>query len=485
MSSRRAFSDAAVHPARGSRLGGLTTSRRVQQAVALALVMTLAWAPEAQAQRTRFKPGWNLFSPAQDVEIGRQVAQDAERQLAIVNDSRIENYLNALGRRLAAKAPGAQYPYQFKLVNDRAINAFCLPGGFVYLNRGVLEGADNESQLAGVMAHEISHAALRHGTNQASKAYAAQVPLALLGGMLGSNSIGAVLTQVGAGFAANSILLKYSRDAERQADLLGAQILYDAGYDPRGIPQFFEKLEAQQRGGGMPNWLSSHPSPENRVGGVNTEIEKLGGAPPKYKTDSPEFRSIRGMVLALPAPGKGGAPAPRDNRAPGRPGRPDLPSKRYLSYQNSVLRMSYPDNWKSYGQAGAVTFAPDGGIVDDGRGNAALAYGVIVNIFEANSDRYGQVSLEDATNQLINDLRHSNPAVRIARRQERARIGGERALSTYLTNDSPTGGKEYLWLVSVLRPDGLVYFVCAAPEREYDDFDQTFQNMLSSVRFPR
>jgi hypothetical protein len=147
--------------------------------------------------------------------------------------------------------------------------------------------------------------------------------------------------------------------------------------------------------------------------------------------------------------------------------------------------MSYPENWKSYGQQSAVTFAPEGGIVDDGRGNAALAYGVIVNIFEANSDRYGQVSLEDATNQLINDLRHSNPAVRIARRQERVRIGGERALSTYLTNDSPTGGKEDLWLVTVLRPDGLVYFVSVAPERDYDNFDQTFQNMLSSVRFPR
>ncbi len=475
MSSKRASSDAAPRLA----------ARRFQQAVALAVVMTLAWAPVAQAERTRFKPGWNLFSPAQDVEVGRQVAQDAEKKLPIVNDSRVENYLNSLGRRLAAKAPGEKYPYQFKLVNDRAINAFALPGGFIYVNRGVIENADNEAQLAGVMAHEISHAALRHGTNQVSKAYMAQVPLALLGGMLGSNSIGAVLTQVGAGFAMNSVLLKYSRDAERQADLLGAQILYDAGYDPRGIPQFFEKLQTQSKGGGMPQWLSSHPSPENRVGGVNTEIEKLGGAPPRYRTDSPEFRSIRAAVLALPAPGKGSAGASGDARSTGRAGRPDLPSTRYQSYQNGLLRMSYPDNWKSYGQEGAVTFAPEGGVVDDGRGNAALAYGVIVNIFEVHTDRYGQASLEDATDQLIDDLRHSNPAVRIARRHERVRIGGERALSTYLTNDSPTGGKESLWLVTVLRPDGLLYFVSVAPERDYDDFDQAFQNMLSSVRFPR
>ena len=475
MSNNRACSSAARRLTRSG----------MRQAVALALVMTLAWTPVAQAERTSFKPGWNLFSPAQDVEMGRKVAQDAERQLPIVNDSRIESYLNTIGRRLAAKAPGEKYPYQFKLVNDRSINAFCLPGGFVYVHRGVIENADNEAQLAGVMAHEISHAALRHGTNQASKAYAAQVPLALLGGMLGSNSIGAVLTQLGAGFAANSILLKYSRDAERQADLLGAQIMYDAGYDPRGMPQFFEKLQAQSKGGGMPQWLSSHPNPENRVGGVNSEIEKLGGAPPKYKIDSPEFRSIRAMVLVLPAPAKGGAPATSDNRGTGQSGRPELPSTRFQSFQNNLLRMSYPDNWKSYGQQGAVTFAPEGGIVDDGRGNPALAYGVIVNIFEVHSDRATQVTLEDATDQLIDDLRHSNPAVRISRRHERVRIGGQRALSTYLTNDSPTGGKEDLWLVTVLRPDGLVYFVCVAPERDYENFDQTFQNMLSSVRFPR
>ncbi len=447
--------------------------------------MMLAWPQAALAQRTQFKPGWNLFSPAQDVEMGRQVSQDAERQLEIVNDPRIDSYLNTLGRRLAAKAPGEKYPYQFKLVNDRAINAFCLPGGFVYVNRGVIENADNEAQLAGVMAHEISHAALRHGTNQASKAYAAQVPLALLGGMLGSNSIGAVLTQIGAGFAANSILLKYSRDAERQADLMGAQIEYDAGYDPRGIPQFFEKLQAQERGGGMPNWFSSHPSPENRVGGVNSEIEKLGGAPPKYKTDSPEFRSIRSIVLALPAPGKGSATASSDNRTSGQPGRPAIPSTRYQSFQNSVLRISYPDNWRVYGQDAAVTIAPEGGILDDGRGNAALGYGVMINVFEPHTDRYGQATLEDATDQLIEDLRHSNPAMRIERRRERVRIGGGRGLSTYLTNDSPAGGKEYLWLVTVLRKDGLIYFVSVAPEREYDYYDQAFQNMLSSVRFPR
>jgi len=205
----------------------------------LALVLTpLAW-----AQRTQLKPGWNMFSAQQDVQVGQQVSSEAEQQVPMLNDARVDNYLNTLGRTLASRAPGEKFPYQYKCVNDRAINAFALPGGFVYINRGVIESADNEAQLAGVMAHETAHVALRHGTNQATKAYIAQVPLAILGGALGNkNSVAAVLTQIGAGFATNSLLLKYSRTAESQADEMGTQILYDSGYDPHAMAQFFEKI---------------------------------------------------------------------------------------------------------------------------------------------------------------------------------------------------------------------------------------------------
>src|SRR5688572_26781852 len=147
-------------------------------AVVVLAVLILLLPTAALAERTKVKPGWNLFSPQQDVEMGRAVAQDAERKLPMLNDRRVDDYLNNLGRRLAAKAPGERYPYQFKAVNDSSINAFALPGGFLYIHRGVIEAADTEAQLAGVMAHEIGHVALRHGTSQATKSYAAQVPLA-------------------------------------------------------------------------------------------------------------------------------------------------------------------------------------------------------------------------------------------------------------------------------------------------------------------
>src|SRR5436305_600951 len=212
------------------------------------LILALVFTAYAADTRTKLKPGWNLFSPQQDIEMGQQSAKEAEKQLPILNNQQATTYIDALGKSLAAHAPGDKYPFQFKIVNDTAINAFALPGGFIYVNRGAIEAADSENQIAGVMAHEIGHVVLRHGTNQVSKAYLAQAPLSILGGVLGSNSVGGVLAQLGVGFAANSILLKYSRDAERQADLMGTQALYDTGYDPKAMVQFFEKIQAESKG---------------------------------------------------------------------------------------------------------------------------------------------------------------------------------------------------------------------------------------------
>jgi hypothetical protein len=455
----------------------------MQRALAVVASASLVLAPSVLADRTRLKPGWNLFSPAQDVAIGREASVQAERQFPMLNDRRVDDYINRLGKKLAAKAPGEAYPYQFKTVNDRTVNAFALPGGFIYIHRGIIETADTEAQLAGVIGHEIGHVALRHGTNQATKAYAAQIPLAILGGVMGNNSLAGVAAQLGAQFTVGSVLLKYSRDAERQADMLGAQILYDAGYDPRGIPQFFEKLQNETKGGRPPQFFSSHPNPENREELVTTEIEKLGGPPRNYKSDSAEFQEIKRYVLGLPAPPKGGA-APRSSGDTAG-GRPDAPSTRLQSFRNEVVRFEYPSNWRAYSQGNSATVAPNGGIVDGGNGRAAVAYGVIFGIFDPQTDRWGNVTLEDAHEQLLHDIQQNNPRARVSRQTDRVRVGGERGLSTYLTNDSPLGGRETIWVVSIIRPEGLAYFACVAPEREFDAYDRAFQSVMDSVRFPR
>ena len=183
-------------------------------AVSCLTVVTVVPAP-LLAQATQVKPGFNIFSEQQDVEIGRQSAAEAERQLPLLNDQRIESYASQIIRRLAAAAPGSKYPYQIKVVNASDINAFALPGGPVYVTRGIVESVRNEGELAGVMAHELSHVALRHGTNQASKAYLTKAGIGILGGILGAGggAAGTVIQAVG-GLGMNALFLKFSRTAE-------------------------------------------------------------------------------------------------------------------------------------------------------------------------------------------------------------------------------------------------------------------------------
>jgi hypothetical protein len=451
-------------------------------------VMTLILATPGLAQRTKLKPGWNLFSPQQDIEIGQEVSKQAEQQLVLLKDKKVDDYLDRLGRRLASKAPGERFPYQFKGVNDASINAFALPGGFLYINRGTIEAADNEAQLAGVIGHEIGHAALRHGTNQMTKATALQ-SLASLGGAAGGKSIVGLLGQVGANFGAQSILLKYSRDAERQADIVGTQILCDNNYDPRQMAQFFAKLEEEsKKSGSRPiQFFSSHPNPENRVTGVNAEVSKMGGLSGNYQTDSTEFREIQRYVRSLPPAPK--APTPQQGAGTStdtrQTPRPANPSSRLLNFSNSSLTIGYPDNWKSFSQGEAFTLSPESGLVSDGKGNTALAYGAMMAVYEPRAGSSGKADLDTATTELINSFQSSNPDMRITKNPSRIRLDGQPALATTLTNPSPLGGKEIDTLVTVLRPEGLIYLIFVAPEQEFAGYQRTFHDMTNSVRLTR
>jgi Zn-dependent protease with chaperone function len=445
--------------------------------------LTLVFSVAAFGQRTALKPGWNLFSPAQDVELGRKVSQDAERQLPMLNQRRVDDYLDRLGKRLAAYAPGEKYPYQFKCVNDASINAFALPGGFIYIHRGLIEAADNEAELAGVIGHEIGHVALRHGTNQASKQQLYQAPLAVFGGIMGNDSMAGALAQIGGAFAVNSILLKYSRDDEREADLIGAQILHDAGYDPRAMAAFFEKLGTENRG---TDFFSSHPNPDNRIRGIEQEISRLGRVSARTAGDSREFQAIKRYLRSLPAAPKAAAARQSGQPAPsgtgGTASRPERPSSRLRSYDSGYVRLQHPENWRVYGEERDFALAPDGGIVTIGN-ESALACGGMMAVYEPVSRRGARVSLRNATDQLVEGLRRSNPGMRLVRDRGRIRVDGQAALSMEFVNDSPSGGRETDWLVTVLRPEGLVYFIFVAPEEEYASYRNMFQRIVQSIRF--
>jgi beta-barrel assembly-enhancing protease len=455
----------------------------MRHSVKAAAFVAACWAilaPAASGQRTQLKPGWNMFSPQQDIDVGKRAALDAQKQLPPCNP-KVDAYLTQLGMRLASKLAtgGVQYPWEFHCVNDKAINAFALPGGYVFVNRGAIEAADNESQLAGVMAHELSHVALRHGTNQATKAQLTQGILGAAGGIFGGSTSGALLTQLGS-FAAGGVLLRYSRTAESQADVMGTQVLFDAGYDPRALSQFFEKLEAETKGKNPPEFFSDHPSPEHRVERVDEEIQKLGGVPPNAKRDSPEFEAIKREVLALPVVKRSAAPGATARSVGSVP----PPSSTFTTYQGKSYTLKYPDNWKPYpDDGGGASFAPDGAVVQGSGGQGGVAYGLIVGIAQVQGNPNDADALAKATQQLISGLQQSNPNMKITRQASRVRLNGQRGLSTYLSNDSPAGGRETDWLISVLRPEGLLYFICVAPEAAYGDYDKTFSSILDSVRF--
>jgi Zn-dependent protease with chaperone function len=439
-------------------------------------IVFLALAGSAQATHKNLKPGWNLFSKEQDVQLGREAAQQVEQQMQIVRDAQLNDYVRRIGQRLASAPEADKYPYTFKVVNDPSINAFALPGGPTYVNTGLLKAVENEAQLAGVMAHEIAHVALRHGTNQASKANLLQIPAMIAGATIGGGGLLGQLAQVGIGLGLNGVLLKYSRDAETQADLLGAQMMAHAGYNPLEMARFFEKLQAQAGGRGAPSWFSSHPDPGNRMKNIQEEIQTLPQR--NYTTgDAGELRQIQARLGSLPA-----ATGTRARSAgPVASGDP-RPSGRFVEFRGPVYSIAHPENWEVFGgnDGLAATIAPRSGLVQDQTGNVAVAYGVMVSGYNPPS---GGRDLRQDTADLIGQLRQSNPGMQVAGNQQRARLGGETALVTTLYNQSPMGGREIDRLVTIDRPEGLLYFVFIAPERDYRQLQPVFDQMLRSVRF--
>ena len=447
-------------------------SRRIVATIAgLVLLVGLGQAAK------EIKPGWNLFRPAQDVQLGKEASQEIEQQVEIVNDERLTKYVAGIGKRLADVAPGEKYPYSFKVVADPSINAFALPGGPMYVHSGLISAADNEAQLAGVLAHEVSHVALRHSTNQASKAYAFQIPIVLATGMLGNKGglLGA-LSQIGVGFGLNSLFLKYSRNAEKDADILGARMLAEAGYDPIEMARFFEKLQGEGSGGGMPQFFSDHPSPGNRVRYVEQEVRELpSGAYTKGETR--EFRDMKARAGRI-KPSKKAA----SQSAGGGAGKSDPSNPNFRIYESPDYQLSHPKSWKVYeaNDGVAVTVAPGNGIVRDGNGAPGMARGLMAGVFAV--ERRG---LRAATDQLIDDLRASNPDLNPLRGQRReTRVSGRPAESVLLEGSSAIQGqREFVWLLTSETPKGLFYVILVAPEDEYGQLREPYQKIVQSVQF--
>jgi len=467
----------------------------------LFLAWMLVLLPLASGQliaQTKVSPGFNLFSPEQDVQVGQQSAAQVESQLPILRDRGIQDYVSDIGKRLAGAVPGPKFPYQFKVIDVADINAFALPGGFMYVNRGLIEASRDEAELAGVMAHEMAHVALRHGTNQASKAYLAQAGLGVLGGLLGNSSTGQIIGAVG-GFGLNSLFLKFSRTAEEQADIVGAQTLARSGYDPMAMARMFETL--RERAGrdpsGIEEFFSSHPAPKNRAARIQKEAQLIGGVQERRPVGG--FQQIQAQLDRLP-PAQSmerlAQSGPSDPRQGGRPGqtaeiRIEEPSSRMktLEQKDQIFRIDYPENWRVYeGREGyGVTVAPEGGIVQTQNGQPSIVVGAVVNHYVPFNGRYeGQrTSLTEATDDLIQQITGTNQHLRVGRGSKReGQLQGERTLSATLSGQSPvTGQEERVTVFTQELPDGhIIYTLFIAPGQYYDRLGDTMNRMASSLQ---
>lgn len=445
--------------------------------------------PVSVFPQTQIKLHSNKYSVQDDVKLGRQAAAEAEQQFPLLRDGEVQNYVERVGNRLVAAIPSQfQHPgfqYYFRVINARDINAFALPGGPMYVNRGMIEAARREGEMAGVMAHEISHVALRHGTAQATKGQKYGTLAGILGiaGQIIGGPAGAAAQIAGQGVGV--YFLKFSREYETEADILGAQIMARAGYDPRDLAAMFQTIE-RQGGGSGGGFLSSHPSPQNRYARINQEAQYLRVQNPIR--DTGEFARIQARLRGQgPAPSMAeiarsgqrypaeGGNYPQD--APG--GRVDYPSTRYRSYNElGFLTVSVPDNWRKLGDNNSVWFSPEGGY-GQVQSQPVFTHGVNFGVAQTQSR-----DLRQATQELINSLAQGNRGLRQSTNYQRVTVSGRSGLSAGLTNvNEATGQNETVALITTqLRNGALFYMVAVAPQSEARSFATAFNNILRTVR---
>jgi len=440
------------------------------------------------------------ISPEEQIKAGQQAASQVKQQMPVLPDNSPETIeVRRIGEKLIAHAPGYKWPFEFHTVNQKDINAFALPGGPMFVNLGTIQQAD-EAELAGVMAHEMSHVILQHAARDAKKEQGAQIL-----GAIGAVIAGAVLGNGIAGQAAGAIsqlgagawAMKYSRADETEADLLGAQLMYDAGYDPYSLVEFFDILNKQAGSGGPPQFLSDHPNPGNRAQTIAQAIKKF---PRKdyARSDSQQFAAMKHHAMGMKAMtaqevaeyakrhpegaqeggGQGGSGAVTPIRAT----RSEvMPSGSLRTKDFGPFSMSYPPNWQAAQQQdGSYLIAPAAGV----SGNS-IAYGVMVVGIQPQQT----MSLDEATSQIVQSLVQGNEGSSVSGSPQRTQVNGVDARSVTIKAISPVQSQgnrpvaERDWLVTMNAGNNtIVYAVFTAPEEDFASLKPTYEEMLRSFK---
>lgn len=455
-------------------------------------------ASRAQVAPVAFQPCHNNVSPAQQIELGKKAAQQVYKQMPVLPDSSpVTQYVQALGAKLTAYAPGYKWPYNFHVVNVADINAFALPGGAIFVNLGTIQAADDEAQLAAVMAHETSHVVLQHSVCNMEK----EQRVGLLAGLgqivagiaLGGGALGNI-AQEGIGLGAGLGFLKMSRGDEKQADMEGASILYNAGYDPRAMPQFFETIEAKYGKGGA-QFLSDHPNPGNRTDYIDREIASF----PRRQhptTNTPEFEQIHKLVAGMHAyTAKEVASGVWKKKSPNQTvstgvneydeqaaasGTVDLsPPKSWNTYQGDSFTMQVPANWRLLDNQNSAMIAPEGGITKTASGQLGnLVYGVLTDVYTPPQG----TSRNDQFKSLLKELNNENPGMQPGS-ESKTRVSGQKAETVQSVNAQADNGRgEHDWIVGIPGDSSLRYFVFVCPEPDFKTMQPTFEHMLKSIQ---
>jgi len=470
-------------------------------AIVMALLLVAppsSWAVKSAPELP--SPGEVSMSREQQQKLGLQAAAEVFKQMPVLPDSSpVTQYVQQLGSKLVKVIP-QQYtwPYQFHVVQQKEINAFALPGGPIFINVGTITAADNESELAGVLAHEMSHVYMQHSAKQMHKNSLPSI-LSGLGQIVGSmGGVGGALAGVGMQMAGGLWSMKYSRQDEAQADAVGAIIMWKAGYPPKAMADFFHKLELQ--GGAGPQLLSDHPNPGNRVEAVQNQIKDW---PPKnYQVNDANFMQakqqathVRAYTAQEIANGAKDGTWARQNAQSGAhiSGAPAAvvpaslanvsfpqvqPSGNFRQFQQNGLSISYPDNWVAGAGENGVTIAPAAGASE-----GAIAYGAVI----ASATGQNAGNLDQATHDLVRNLEQSNQVQPVGSVSSIS-VNGMDGRSVELKGESPVrrNGQpvpERDWLVTLPDPQGgILYLIFVAPESDFNRLRPTFEKMLNSLR---
>jgi Zn-dependent protease with chaperone function len=471
---------------------------------AAALLLSVWLVPMAAFSQTQITLPKNKYSPQDDVKLGNEAAAQVEQQFPLIRDADAAAYIERVGERLVAAIPPQfnqpAFHYRFKWVNASDLNAFALPGGPMYINRGMIEKAHNEGEMAGVMAHEISHVVLRHATAQATKQSSAKSQIGQLGMILGGAVLGGQAgAQLGA-LGAQAWTTKYSREYESQADTLGAQIMAAAGYDPQDLANVFRTIQGESRGG-SPAWLSSHPDPGNRYQKISQEAALLRVSSNPLKV-TPGFQRTQARFRNLPPapsmaeieknPGRYASPEigpqggttgtqnggqfPTDNGSGGNYSTMvERPSTSLRSFTDiSWLQMSLPSNWNAQKTGNSIEFAPAGAAGEQG-----ITHGVMIGVRPAQ-----RRPLDQTTTAYINEVLQNNDYLTQQGGLKSGALANRNAFAATLAGVSPvTGQTELVTVYTMQLKSGEVFFVATVvPEKESSAYNATFRSVLGSIK---